>query len=322
MKKVLSVQGMHCASCEIVITDAVRDYRASLCPDVSLKQKTITVEIENEDELKKLEADLAPILEKFGYRIGTAPRSSSDLFGAFLLAVIVLGLFALLQKAGVFSGVSLEEMNYLTAFIVGVIASFSTCLVVVGGFVLALSAEASTIGVRTRSIALFHLSRLASFTLLGGLLGLISKSIQLSATGAVVLQVIVALVLLLLGLNLLSVTTKAIRFPARIKKAFDGSRFAVGTFAPIAFGAVTFFLPCGFTQSMQVYTLTTGSFVAGALTMLSFALGTLPVLLALSYGGYQLVQSKRKQFFYQAIGFIIIGFALFTLVSAVRFFFL
>ncbi|MBP6911491.1 sulfite exporter TauE/SafE family protein [Patescibacteria group bacterium] len=47
-------------------------------------------------------------------------------------------------------------------------------------------------------------------------------------------------------------------------------------------GIGTFFLPCGFTQSMQVYTLSTGSFLAGGLTMLSFALGTLPMLLLLS----------------------------------------
>ncbi len=322
MKKVLPIQGMHCASCELVIADAVREYRPDLLPEVSLARKTLTIEIESEGEVEQVEDRLRSILADVGYKIGNGARSSSDLVGSFLLAVIVLGLFAVLQRTGVFGGISLNEINYLTAFVVGVIASFSTCLVVVGGFVLALSAEASTIGVKTRSIALFHFSRLASFTVFGGLLGLISKSIQLSATGATVMQIVVAIVLLLLGLNLLSVTTKMIRFPIKIKQAFDGSRLAVGTFAPIAVGAITFFLPCGFTQSMQVYTLTTGSFVAGALTMLAFALGTLPVLLVLSYGGYRLVQSKRKEFYYQTIGFVVIGFALFTLISALRLFLL
>ena len=47
-------------------------------------------------------------------------------------------------------------------------------------------------------------------------------------------------------------------------------------------GAATFFLPCGFTQALQLYVLAKGSFVIGALTMLAFSLGTLPALLSLS----------------------------------------
>ena len=43
-----------------------------------------------------------------------------------------------------------------------------------------------------------------------------------------------------------------------------------------------FFLPCGFTQALQLYVLGKGSFATGAVTMLVFALGTLPALLSLS----------------------------------------
>jgi hypothetical protein len=49
-----------------------------------------------------------------------------------------------------------------------------------------------------------------------------------------------------------------------------------------ALGAATFFLPCGFTQALQLYVLAKGSFSIGALTMLAFSLGTLPALLSLS----------------------------------------
>jgi hypothetical protein len=49
-----------------------------------------------------------------------------------------------------------------------------------------------------------------------------------------------------------------------------------------ALGAASFFLPCGFTLALQLYVLTKGSFAVGALTMLVFALGTLPALLSLS----------------------------------------
>ena len=47
-------------------------------------------------------------------------------------------------------------------------------------------------------------------------------------------------------------------------------------------GAATFFLPCGFTQAVQLYALSTGSPVSAGLTMAVFAVGTSPGLLALA----------------------------------------
>jgi hypothetical protein len=47
-------------------------------------------------------------------------------------------------------------------------------------------------------------------------------------------------------------------------------------------GGLTFFLPCGFTQALQLYVLAQGDILTGALTMLAFALGTLPALVSLS----------------------------------------
>ena len=55
-----------------------------------------------------------------------------------------------------------------------------------------------------------------------------------------------------------------------------------GKWVPFAMGAFTFFLPCGFTQSLQIYVLSQGNWMQGALTMFFFALGTLPALLSLS----------------------------------------
>jgi hypothetical protein len=52
-------------------------------------------------------------------------------------------------------------------------------------------------------------------------------------------------------------------------------------FMPFLMGSATFFLPCGFTQALQLYVLGTGSATTGALVMLAFSLGTLPALLAL-----------------------------------------
>ena len=51
--------------------------------------------------------------------------------------------------------------------------------------------------------------------------------------------------------------------------------------APLFLGTMTFFLPCGFTQSMQLYSLTLGNPIRSGLVMAVFALGTMPVLLGI-----------------------------------------
>ncbi len=63
-------------------------------------------------------------------------------------------------------------------------------------------------------------------------------------------------------------------------RIYDQTNGAYKPWAPFVLGAGTFFLPCGFTQALQFYVLAQGSAVTGATTMLVFALGTLPMLLA------------------------------------------
>jgi sulfite exporter TauE/SafE len=47
-------------------------------------------------------------------------------------------------------------------------------------------------------------------------------------------------------------------------------------------GAASFFLPCGFTQAVQIFALSTGSPLFGAALLATFAVGTAPGLLALA----------------------------------------
>jgi len=91
--------------------------------------------------------------------------------------------------------------------------------------------------------------------------------------------------MLFLALSILEIIPKG-SFPIRPPKKF--SRWIANLSesdhpaAPLALGAFTFFLPCGFTQSLQLVALASGSFLTGAMTMFVFALGTLPSLLGIS----------------------------------------
>ena len=85
---------------------------------------------------------------------------------------------------------------------------------------------------------------------------------------------------------------------------------------PLLAGVVTFFLPCGFTQAMQIYTLSSGSFLAGGLTMLTFALGTLPVLALLGFSSLSIKNKAYAGVFYKTAGLIVIGLGLFNLLNS------
>ena len=82
--------------------------------------------------------------------------------------------------------------------------------------------------------------------------------------------------------------------------------------ASFALGAATFFLPCGFTLALQLYVLGQGSALTGALTMLVFALGTLPALAAISAVS-SFVTGRAQAYFLKAAGAAVIVLGLFNI---------
>jgi sulfite exporter TauE/SafE len=186
--------------------------------------------------------------------------------------------------------------------------------------VLSLSASSAKEGGPWRTQTLFHVGRLGGFFILGGMVGLLGSSFHLGLTANAVLGGLVALVMLILGINLLDVfhfmKRLQLTMPARFSKHVVRGSQHDHYLAPLLVGIGTFFLPCGFTQSMQLYALSTGSFMQGALTMLVFALGTLPVLALLSFGSLNIAQQSWKGIFFKTAGIIVIILALLNLANA------
>jgi len=210
----------------------------------------------------------------------------------------------------------------LTAFIVGLIASISSCMAVVGGLVLSMSATFSKEGDKLRPQILFHIGRLASFFFLGGLVGLLGSAFQLNSSVLLILNFIIAFVMLILGLKLLNifpgVKNLLPTLPDTFSQKVQNLKNINHTLTPLLIGIATFFLPCGFTQSMQIYTLSTGSFWVGAFTMFLFALGTFPVLALLSFGSLAIHKKEKMDLFMRIAGLIVIIFAIFNFYNALR----
>ena len=149
---------------------------------------------------------------------------------------------------------------------------------------------------------------------------MIGSSFHLSLTANIVLGIIVGTVMLILGINLLDTFHFAKRLQFTLPKIFSRHTIKVSKhehyLAPALVGVGTFFLPCGFTQSMQLYSLTTGSFFEGAMTMFIFALGTLPVLALLSFSSVNINHKPWKGIFFKTAGIIVIALALLNIINS------
>lgn len=324
-KHTFHVDGLHCKSCVFMTESELQDVPEISRAKTSLEKNTIEVTGDFGDKSPEtIAAMLNRTLEKHGYTLSAEKfepkKNLADFKIALPLALLIVALFIALQKFDIVNIVDTSSVNYKTAFAIGVIASLSTCMAVVGGLVLSMSATFAKEGDKIKPQIYFHLSRLIAFFLLGGVIGMIGSAFALSSTATVILGILIGLVMIVLGVNLLGVFDFAKNLQPAMPKFLAKHALSVTKLnhrlTPALVGVATFFLPCGFTQSMQIYTLSTNSFLTGGLTMLAFALGTLPALLLVSFSSLSVHKSSKSGIFFKTAGLIVIAFALFNLINS------
>lgn len=229
------------------------------------------------------------------------------LFGVVLYVGYILSMFGLLRPEVAMGG----TLGLSAVFLLGLVAASSSCVAVSGGLLLSSAAafhqryaRMGPIGpmARMKPVLLFVGGRLASYGLLGGAIGLVGKTLVPSPTVLGLITLVAALYMLVMGLNMLSITPRWLKaitpsIPKSISKKILGAENKEGPLVPLLLGGATFFLPCGFTQALQLYALTTGSFTLSALMLLVFALGTAPSLLALGWASSSLKGATGEWFF-------------------------
>lgn len=250
----------------------------------------------------------------------------SDWAKALALVAALFVIYRFFQNAGWLNAVNVQNQNATlgVALLIGIVASFSSCLAVVGSMVVAFAEKYDTdngksffVGV-VRPNLFFHIGRVATFFVLGGMLGAIGGTVNLSGGFVSGYTIIIAIVMGWLGLSILgivpSISALGWRPPKFVTRFWARAEESEHKAAPFLLGGITFFLPCGFTQSMQILALTSGSFLKGALLLTVFSLGTLPVLFLLgmtaSWG-----RARKLEFVQKAAGILILAFAIFTLQS-------
>ena len=341
----LHVQGMHCAACEVLIERKLKKMKG--VEGVKADHVTSQAEIMCSRQPKLEELNRA--VSEHGYTVtylhqggrndrsgikysqsevptavGTESKGNYAEIGAVLL--VVLGAYLILKQFNLIpQGLGLDsQMSYGFVFLIGLVAAVSSCLAVTGGLLLAVAAKYNerhpdlTGFQKFKPTLYFNIGRVVGYTVLGALVGAMGSFLTLSpgVNGAV--MVAASLVMIILGFQLLHVFPRLKRFQPRMPKRLahkihDLSGHDSKT-APFVLGALTFFLPCGFTQALQLYVLSSGDALRGGLTMLFFSLGTLPALMSLSaLSSY--AKGSFQRYFMKAAGVVVILLGLFNIKS-------
>lgn len=321
------INGMHCAACETLIERKFRKVYGVTKAMASLAKGQAEIEYNEPVSVEALHRAIAGDgYEVVGQAGLVAPlRSWRDYGQVGAIVVVVIGLYLALRQFHLLPGDfgAKDNMSLWLVFGIGLVAAVSTCMAVTGGLLLAVAARYNELHhhdsgtSRFRPHLYFNIGRIVAYALLGGVVGAIGSTLSLSTQWNGVLTVVVSLVMVILGLQLLNVFPWLSRFQPRMPKAlahriFNAAEGKRNAWAPFLFGGLTFFMPCGFTQALQLYVLSKGSFVTGMLTMGVFALGTLPALMSLS-AILSFAKGKFQQYFMRFAAVVVVMIGLFNI---------
>lgn len=275
-KQIFQIGGMTCSGCERTLQRAVSRLEGVTSAQADHSRQTLCVTYEAPCQAEQIQA----AIEAAGYQV--VERAKRD-FSPFYVLIILLGLFVIARQLGwtavvqSFPVVGTEQVGYVVLFVIGLLTSVH-CIAMCGGINLTQSVTGSASHPLCHSI-LYNLGRLVSYTVIGGVLGLIGGAAAITLRGRGIIGLAAGIFMVLMGINMLGhfgfLRKLSLRLPAPLTRALASLR----KHGPFFIGLVNGLMPCGPLQSMQIYAIASGGFLAGALSMFFFCLGTIPLVL-------------------------------------------
>ena len=293
------ISGMTCAHCEKRIRNAVKELEGFISANVSFPRKKAEVVF---DADRLTENDIRAAIEEQGYAIKSVgePGRRHPVGKVLPVFLIVLALYLIAKYTVGFDFVNLipnidQSVSLAALVVVGVLTSVH-CIAMCGGINLSQSVGTAddSRGSLKRPL-LYNLGRVISYTVIGGIVGGMGSVLFVSAAVKGAIMLVAAVFMILMSLSMLGWLPWWLvpRLPAKLSSRAGKTKQGKG---PFVVGLLNGLLPCGPLQAMQLYALSTGSVLLGALSMLLFSLGTVPLML-----GAGLVFSALKGRFTRAI---------------------
>ncbi|MDR3298306.1 MAG: sulfite exporter TauE/SafE family protein [Candidatus Nomurabacteria bacterium] len=331
MKKNISVIGMHCKACEKMVADELKEIKG--LKNVRVSSRDGVVHFVADEGVSDYEIERA--IERAGYKVGREDKpvfshNPKDYKVFFLSVMLVAAVFLIFSKFGLSPlGLAADNSNDgLLALIMGLTAGFSTCAALVGGLVIGLAARHelrhpnATKMQNFRPHIFFNVGRVGGFVIFGVLMGLVGSAFTFSPLALGILTLLAGVLMLVIGLQLTGIFPRLTSFslPQKLAEKLGIDRRKkkeYSHFGAVVLGVLTFFLPCGFTQSMQLLAVSTGSPAAGALIMGLFAVGTTPGLLAIG-GIASIITGKKAKTIFKVVGVFVAAMALSSIITGVQ----
>ena len=216
----------------------------------------------------------------------------------FILVLILLLIFFLLKIFGynIFNIIPTigNNITYGMLFITGLLTSIH-CISMCGAINL-MATFTKENKVNLKKPIFYNLGRLISYTFLGGIVGLIGSVISVNEKINGLIIIFASIIMFLMSLSMLNVIK--FRLPKLKLKNM------IKTNNSFIVGLLNGFMPCGPLQAMQVYALSTGSFIKGMLSMFLFCLGTIPLMF--SIGVVLNVVNGRKRIILNKVASVLI----------------
>ncbi|MFU8825871.1 MAG: sulfite exporter TauE/SafE family protein [Brevefilum sp.] len=329
-KKIYYINGMHCSGCETFIERSLREIKGVEDAKVSLAGSQVEIQAKSQRALPTLE-ELNQRFNKHGYSFTEQPHKKTlqpkNLAAVIGIFALIILLFFLAERSTLLNFLYVDsDSNFVAYLLFGIAAGFSSCAALVGSLLLSVQESWANRQPSHKKgsfypFFLFNSARVVSFAVLGGMLGLLGGVFQFSLQATAVLTILIAALIFIIGMQMLGVP-----FFQKIPLNMSGQWVSRVTnkpslqekFMPILMGAITFFVPCGFTLIAQAGALRSGNFIDGLTILLAFALGTLPVLLFISFSSAKLHQNPRFARSFRVLsGLLIVFFAAYTMISQI-----
>lgn len=305
----LYIKGMTCINCQNRIEDALKKNAGVTDVWVSYEEGIASVSYQTETTTTE---ELAKVIEALGYQVSFKRNSKGKVvFRTIGQLIFIVCLFFLLQKSGILNRLSPSSladagMGYGMLFVIGLITSIH-CIAMCGGInlsqTLQKTADKEVSRTMFKNTFVYNTGRVISYTIIGGVLGAVGglagmgTGIQTSSLFQGLLKLIAGLLMVLMGMNMLEIFPRRLklylRLPAFIRRKTGKSK------TPFLVGLCNGLMPCGPLQSMQIVALASGNVFVGALSMLCFSLGTVPLMLGFGF----IFSSLGKRFTKQVLKF-------------------
>jgi sulfite exporter TauE/SafE/plastocyanin domain-containing protein/copper chaperone CopZ len=277
---------MTCASCQNKIEKKLNSSAGVEKATVSF-EKSRAIAIYDPSIISR--SEIEGIIRALGYRIASESANPDyrRIAGLLIAAIAAYMIISRIGAAGALGFPMAEAgMGYGMLFVIGLLTS-AHCVAMCGGINLsqcipqAGGAEGGIAALKPSF--LYNAGRALSYSIIGGVVGAIGSVFGVSASFKGAVQIIAGMFMIVMGLSMMgifpSLRKLVPRMPKFAAKRVQAERRRSGNAFYI--GMLNGLMPCGPLQAMQLYALSSGSAAAGALSMLFFSLGTIPLMFGL-----------------------------------------